>query len=197
MDRRIPHTRSRLERALISLVLKNGYDAVSISDICQEAGVGRSTFYLHFSGKEDLKRSGLSHLRRRLADLQAEAAQAGPDTPVLAFTSGLFEHARDHLDLYRALVGSRGGIVALSEIRDILCDLVRAEMPPPASSSAYEPASRELAVQYVTGALISVLTWWLDAGARIPPERLDAMVRRLAVDGIPMVRNETAGPTPP
>jgi hypothetical protein len=31
---------------------------------------------------------------------------------------------------------------------------------------------------------MAVLTWWLDRGARLPPERIDAMFRRLATEGV-------------
>jgi hypothetical protein len=29
-----------------------------------------------------------------------------------------------------------------------------------------------------------VLTWWLDGGAKLPPQQIDAMFRRLATEGI-------------
>jgi hypothetical protein len=31
---------------------------------------------------------------------------------------------------------------------------------------------------------MAVLTWWLDKGAKLPPQRVDAMFRRLATEGI-------------
>jgi hypothetical protein len=30
----------------------------------------------------------------------------------------------------------------------------------------------------------TVLTWWLDGGAKLPPKRVDAMFRRFATEGI-------------
>ena len=43
---------------------------------------------------------------------------------------------------------------------------------------------RELAVQYIVGAFMAVLTWWLDGGAKLPPQRINAVFQRLATDGI-------------
>jgi hypothetical protein len=43
---------------------------------------------------------------------------------------------------------------------------------------------REFVVQYVVGAFMAVMTWWLDAGAKLSPQRIDAMFRRLAIEGI-------------
>jgi hypothetical protein len=42
----------------------------------------------------------------------------------------------------------------------------------------------ELAVQIVVGAYMTLLTWWLEAGARLPPHRMDALFRRLATKGL-------------
>ena len=43
---------------------------------------------------------------------------------------------------------------------------------------------RDFVVQYVVGAYMAVLTWWLDGGAKLPPQKIDGMFRRLATEGI-------------
>ncbi|KOF17196.1 hypothetical protein AC244_18500 [Ensifer adhaerens] len=182
IDRRVARTRAALHQALISLILKKGYGSITVDEICEAANVGRSTFYLHFTSKDDLKQSGLSHLRRQRVEAAARAATGDQGTGRLSFSLAMFEHARDHLDLYRALAGSRGGTVALDTIRQILSELVRAELEPAAASSS-DAMPREFVVQYIVGAFMAVLTWWLDGGAKMPPERIDAMFRRLAFDG--------------
>lgn len=175
-----------LQHALISLILKKGYEAVTIEDICEAANVGRSTFYAHYTSKDDLKRSGLhENLRGLLVDRHRDALAAPGDIRdrSLGFSLTMFEHARDHLDLYRALAGSRGGAVSLASIRQILSDLVRDELATTVDKSE-NAAPRELVVQYVVGAYMAVLTRWLDGGAKLPPKRIDAMFRRLATEGI-------------
>jgi AcrR family transcriptional regulator len=72
MDRRIVRTRATLQHALNSLILKKGYEAITIKDICDAANVGRSTFYAHYTGKDDLKRSGFEPLRRLLVARQKQ-----------------------------------------------------------------------------------------------------------------------------
>src|SRR5260221_13091551 len=115
VDRRIHRTRTMLQRALISLIQKDSYEAITIQDICDAANVGRSTFYAHFTSKDDLKRSGLDHLRKQLVDRQKEALATPGDIKdrSLGFSLTMFEHAKDHIDLYRALIGGRGGAIAL------------------------------------------------------------------------------------
>src|SRR5882724_1787560 len=98
IDRRVARTRAMLQHALNSLILKKGYEAITIKDICDAANVGRSTFYAHYTSKDDLKRSGLEHLRRLLVDRQKEALAAPGNSGErsFAFSLTMFEHARDH-----------------------------------------------------------------------------------------------------
>ena len=96
----------------------------------------------------------------------------------------MFEHARDHIDLYRALVGGRGGTVSLGQIRQILSDLVRNEFAATVGNNSGDTIPRELVVQYVAGAYMAVLTWWLDGGAKLPARQIDAMFRHLATEGV-------------
>jgi AcrR family transcriptional regulator len=190
VDRRVPRTRGMLQHALTSLILKKGYEAITIQDICDEANVGRSTFYAHYTSKDDLKRSGFEHLRKELADRQREAQAAPGDISdrSLGFSLTMFEHARDHINLYRALVGGRGGTVSLGQIRQILSDLVRNELAATAGKNSADIVPRELIVQYVVGAFMAVLTWWLDGGAKLLPKHIDAMFRRLATEGITLLQ---------
>jgi AcrR family transcriptional regulator len=186
IDRRVARTRAMLQQAHISLILEKGYEATTIEDICEKANVGRSTFYAHYTSKDDLRRSGLEHLRAQLAERQKEALATPGDIKdrSLGFSLTMFEHARDHIHLYRALVSGRGGAVALGSIRQILTDLVRNELASTADTKSGDVIPRDVVVQYVVGAYMAVLTGWLDGGAKLPPQRMDAMFRRLATLGI-------------
>ena len=185
IDRRSARTRATLQHALMSLILKKGYEAITIKDICDAADVGRSTFYMHYKSKDDLKRGGLESLRRVLVARQKDALTNadGSRGPNFAFSLAMFEHARDHIAHYRSLGGSRGGTVALASIRAMLSDLVREELAATGKNPA-DAIPLELAVQHTVGAYMAVLTWWLDGGAKLPPQQIDTMFRRLAIEGL-------------
>lgn len=185
MDRRIARTRGLLQHAFIALIMRKGYDATTIQDICEEANVGRSTFYSHYTSKEDLKRKGLEHIRAALHARQKEALTGtGKETKrPMAFSLAMFEHANDHLALYRALLGSEGAAVSLGSIRQIIADLVRAEVAAATASAASTAEARELTIQFIVGAFMGVLTGWLDSGATTPPADVDTLFRILIVEG--------------
>ncbi len=54
IDARIRRTRDRLGDALVELILEKPFDAITLQDVLDRAGVGRSTFYVHYRDKEDL-----------------------------------------------------------------------------------------------------------------------------------------------
>ncbi|MGA9343140.1 MAG: TetR/AcrR family transcriptional regulator [Rhodanobacteraceae bacterium] len=53
-NRRAECTRAAVREAFVALFFERGYDEISTTDVARRAGVGRSTFYEHFRGKEDL-----------------------------------------------------------------------------------------------------------------------------------------------
>src|SRR5581483_3801219 len=53
-DARTLRTRQRLGSAMISLIAEKPIDDITVQEVLKRAGVGRSTFYLHFRDKNDL-----------------------------------------------------------------------------------------------------------------------------------------------
>jgi AcrR family transcriptional regulator len=169
-----------LHEALLGLLASKRYDVISVEGICEGANVGRSTFYAHYTSKDDLLRSALEQVRERLQEQSMEAEITSKvKRRQLGFSLAMFEHARDHTHLHQTL-GDRGRSIVLATIRRILCDLVRAEF---GTSSQVGP-QREMGVQYVVGAYMAVMNWWLQGGAKLPLEQVDSTFRRLAIEGI-------------
>lgn len=48
------NTAVQFDKALLSLLEKKSFEYVTISELCAEAGVNRSTFYLHYENTADL-----------------------------------------------------------------------------------------------------------------------------------------------
>jgi AcrR family transcriptional regulator len=59
VDRRSARTQTCILTAFRELVLARGYDAITVSDIVEQANIGRSTFYEHYDNKDDLFRQSL------------------------------------------------------------------------------------------------------------------------------------------
>lgn len=183
MDRRAARTRAALGRALVSLVRSKGYEAATVAEVCARADVGRSTFYAHYAGKDDLKRRAMAaHLREVIArgGGSADGAQLGDP---LGSSLLLLVHARDHLDLRRALAGGSGERIAVEMLGQVVREHVRAALAGAAAGRDGD-APPEAAAAFVTGAWLALHVWWLDAGAPLTPRAVDAMFRKLATQGV-------------
>jgi AcrR family transcriptional regulator len=127
IDRRVVRTRRALHEALIRLIKRKGYDALTVQEIIDEADIGRATFYAHYRGKDDLLRGGFERLRGELKAARRETRQGERDQP-LTFSLAMFEHACAYRDVYRAMLGGQGSIIAINEIRRVLAELVKEDL---------------------------------------------------------------------
>jgi hypothetical protein len=67
----------------------------------------------------------------------------------------MFEHACAYGEVYRAMVGGRGGVIASQAIRRALSEMVKQEL---AAFQDDSVVSRELALQFVVSTFLTVLT---------------------------------------
>lgn len=73
MGRWEPGARQRLVLAAVDLFTEQGYDATTVAQIAERAGVTKSTFFRHFPDKRELLVAGQESLCRLLSEGIAEA----------------------------------------------------------------------------------------------------------------------------
>ena len=56
------NTAIRFDKALLSLLEKKPFEFITIREICEEAGVNRSTFYLHYENTNDLLKETTAYM---------------------------------------------------------------------------------------------------------------------------------------
>ncbi|MCX4853591.1 TetR/AcrR family transcriptional regulator [Streptomyces canus] len=85
MARWEPGARERLVVAAVDLFTEQGYDATTVAQIAERAGVTKSTFFRHFPDKRELLVAGQETLSRLLSEGIADApADASPLEAVAA-----------------------------------------------------------------------------------------------------------------
>jgi AcrR family transcriptional regulator len=87
MPRWEPGARERLVLAAVDLFTEQGYDATTVAQIAERAGVTKSTFFRHFPDKRELLVAGQQTLSQLLTEGITEAAEAA--TPLEAVAAGL------------------------------------------------------------------------------------------------------------
>jgi AcrR family transcriptional regulator len=183
-DRRVLRTRRMLRDALIELITERGWDNVSVQDICDRADVGRSTFYTHFADKEELLLGGFDDLRKML-----RAQKHSPGGDKLAFVRGLIEHAQEHSKPFRAIIGKKAGHAVEKRFRQTVIALVKEDLV----EHGYTGRSLDVTTYYVAGALVELLTWWVDTRNALDAAQVEEMFRRLTTPVLVAARGIKAG----
>jgi AcrR family transcriptional regulator len=163
-DRRVTRTRRALHRALFSLLEEGPYETLTVLDICERADIGRSAFYEHFAGKDDLFRVGFERLEEELSEAleNRQGLDVAGDGRIIALT--LFRHAAGHARLYRALARDHARRIADITIANILTPYLLDVL---ATANDVPKGVRDLRLATILGALLAALHWWLDRGARL------------------------------
>lgn len=183
-DRRVRRTRKSLHEALISLVLEKHYDSITVQDVLDRADVGRSTFYAHFEGKDELLLSGIHDLQITLnSALQHERTSAKRHESVIAFSRAMFDHANGYRNVYHALLHTQAWPLVRQRLQEVLEELIRRECKSEIEKlkKANSDVPVDLFVHYLTASFFAVLMWWMDRRSRLTPSQIDDVFRSLVL----------------
>lgn len=184
-DRRVRRTQELLRSALVSLIQEKGYDRITIQDILDRADVGRSTFYSHYRDKDELLLAGFEDIRLALAR-ERDAAETGMGgkveflQPVLV----VFQHVERHRHLWHSMSQKGGADIVVRILRRGVTDLVREHFRSHFPDAEGNQAQLEAAMQFVIGACMGLLIWWLDDEASYSAEEMHAMFQQLTTGGV-------------
>src|SRR5262249_39887975 len=146
--------------------------------VISRANVGRSTFYMHFGGKDDLLESGILEM----VHLVATPTSRGGVDDILAFSLPTFEH----IDRHRRADGprmSRESRVAMhGRLRQVPWLLIAERLRilnRRAESSVSVPD--DLVARFVASTFVLVLDWWVERESGLRPADADVRFRALVV----------------
>lgn len=184
IDSRVRQTRAALLAALPALMSERGYERLTIQNVIERADVGRATFYAHFDSKDDLLGASVANLRAWLV----QAWRALPDQR-MGFTLPFFEHLASHGAIYEKSVARESEVSVERHMRQMLCALVRDDLAD-WRRGASNAADKDLAVQFVVGALWSTIVWWIESGMQLSPLQINGLFQRLAFPGLDVTLGE-------
>jgi AcrR family transcriptional regulator len=178
-DRRVLRTRDALGDALIELMRTKPFDDITVQEVLDRAGVGRSTFYAHYSDKEDLFLSDVEDFFQ-LCSTMLTRNHASPGR--LAPVAELFAHVSEVRVFYGALVasGKADDVKALG--RGFFARSIEERL----RMRGVEEDQVQLAAQAyaLSGSMFALLDWWIDHGMKADPKQMDALFHRMAWNGI-------------
>jgi AcrR family transcriptional regulator len=174
-DSRAGRTRARINGAFVILLHRRSYDNMRVSDITKKAGVGRATFYAHFTSKDDLLRSQLQRVVVPMLRMQ-------PKEPFLLDCRSFFEHIRTAPHIYKALMGGHernGARVIREAFEQHLGSALTTTSP---SIDGTIPAA--LVKRFVVSVLLGVAAHTLNSAGETTAEEMQRLFQKLVGSGL-------------
>jgi len=184
-DRRVQRTRNMLYEAFMEIMSEKGYEAITVQDIIDRANVGRSTFYFHFSDKEQLLLSSINQLREFLK--QQSINRSLPEVSGeyrFGFSLAMLQHIQSSIRMYKATVSKKGGAFVLQHIQRMLAELTRNEIAAHLPYSASLSIPQDVAIEFVVNTFLLLLTWWVDRNMPCSAEDMDRIFHKLTLSGL-------------
>ncbi len=178
-DRRIRRTRLLLQEAIVALILEKAYYKITVQDIIDRADVGRSTFYAHYSDKEALLVSTFDDLASDL-DHRIEGTD---ETQHLLHAEAYFIHAQERRDFYQAMIEGGGMELILETGRRHIEDSIQVHLSQMEVDSDSLGAPLPVLINFLTGSLLSLLTWWIAEDMPYTPAQMSVMYEQLVMPG--------------
>lgn len=162
--RKKERTRREIYRTAMSLFAENGYDGVTIEDICRNASVAKATFFLHFENKAALLKDFNDEITQALAERLSGHEGTAEEQLVLlssAFREAWEGNAHVMRKMLREFVDQPTAIAKAATVNESVVDLVtdivrrgqargelRAGLPP------------ELAAVSIVSTWSAIAAWW-------------------------------------
>ena len=164
--------RQRILDAFHAVLLEGRYDALTVSALLRRARVGRTSFYAHFKGKEDL----LGHSMGQLTDALRRAAQGRVGNHGdWAFLEPLLWHLDSHRAIYQAFVGHESEQALEWQVRKMLRLLLSEDL-----ARRSRPAEA-LQLDWWVGGLWGVLVAWIERRLNLDvPQLAEALTAQLS-----------------
>jgi AcrR family transcriptional regulator len=172
-DLRVRRTHKLLWEALMTELSQRPFEEITVKEICERAMVHRSTFYKHYEDKYALLEQGV---RQMYDELVAEEEHVPPSAfsvehPPPYFVR-LFEHAAAHQQFYKLLLCGEGIGRFQKLVKEYIAEVVSANVRELSSAKQHLTVPLAMHGQFVAGAVLSLLAWWLEHDMPLSPQQM-------------------------
>jgi AcrR family transcriptional regulator len=180
-DRRSRRTRQLLGAALVELMLEKRYDTITVQDILDRADVGRSTFYAHYTDKEDLV---ISEIARVIHQLELYTSEMGHGHVGLLPSLAFFHHVYEHRRLMQAFIWGRGAETLIRDFQARVSQLVTENLSSMTGDKITFSVPVSVVANFMASTLLMLIQWWIEENMRHSPDEIDVMFQKLVMPSL-------------
>ena len=181
-DRRSQRTRRLVSSAMMELLLEKRYDAITVQDLLDRAGIGRSTFYAHYFDKEDVLASIAEQMLETFGQQLSQRDVGQGIVPGLELFRHVYLHPqRQH---FQAMLRGRAGELLWGTGQALLSRNIEQALASACAGRRSPSVPLAVVAQYLAGAFVNLFKWWLEAEMPYAPEQMDSIFQQLALPGV-------------
>lgn len=171
-DRRVTRTRDLLGDALVALIQEKPFESITVQDVLDRAGVGRSTFYAHYKDKNDLF---LSDAEDFFEAMSTALSKRGDKSNRVAPVCEFFSHVAEQREFHDALVAS-GKVQDLWEMgQEYFARGIAQRLTELCGAPAMAETRVAALAHAFAGALFSLLSWWMHGSSPLTAFQMDQL----------------------
>ena len=177
-------TAEKMDEAFLALLEKKDFAYITVKEICEAAGVNRSTFYLRYETVSDLLHESVEHMNRQFLDYMARDAETfvtklhtcplrelylvTPEylTPYLCYI-------KEHKRLFRTAT-ENAAVLGLDRAYERMCRYV---LTPILERYGVPEDERAYRMAFSVQGLMAIITEWLRRDCADPVERIISIMQ--------------------
>lgn len=177
------NTATKMDLALISLLKKKPFEYITVSEICETAGVNRSTFYLHYETVGDLLNETVRYL------LDDFLSYFSPDTKAVSlnlmdceldelvfvcdrYLNPYFTYVKDHKEVFAtALLHNQ-----TFRFEDVYKRMYENIFNPILDRFHYPSKDRKYVMMYYLNGINAIVLEWLKDGCQRPIDEMSKII---------------------
>lgn len=186
-DPRVRKTRLAIRRALVELMQKKDYDAITVTDISESAQINRKTFYAHYETKEQLCAQMLYEMFEDMfGTLMYEKEMPGEELDeekLIQDVAGFFRSVESYREELETLIGGKTTYMAFEIADDVIRRGMNRIHVTVREADGSIPAS--LLVTRIKNFFFTGIDWWLEQRQYSPEQAAEIyarLMRRSAVN---------------
>lgn len=169
IDIRVQRTFGQLMAALMELLAEKGFDNLSVSEICDKAGVHRATFYKHFEDKLEFIKYCFEN---QLSTIEIDVIIKEPNPEnikkgIMYCVEEIFRFVDKNIVLLEAICSDKYYMSLGSTFLNALNKFTYDKLSYVIKAPAYQV---EIVSNFYSSALIGVIRWYVLNNAKCPKE---------------------------
>ncbi|MNC05336.1 hypothetical protein D3C75_528070 [compost metagenome] len=171
-NQRIRLTKTLLKNSLIDLMRTSPINKITIREICGQAGINRSTFYLYYTDSyallEEIEGELLAHARERLERLDSNMDNRHDLQELLSYI-------KEHADIFKTLLCRQDNLSFQLKFIDSSIKNLRLNVALECSEHI-----SDYVYGFLTAGCLSIITKWISADFDMDSKALSEIIIRLS-----------------